>query len=133
MGICFFTVLVIFSCCIISLQINSQSNTFNKETPVLSATKLIGKWYPVDKNASAIQFVDSAVGFTLTGTSANHFYYLSKDSLGNVSSSGYYPMWPSPSCSLSFISADTLKVNYSTSMDEGIDFYQTRKKPLNKK
>lgn len=112
---------------------NSQSNNFLADIQIISAKKITGKWYPTDTNATTIQFVDSTAGFMLTGSAVNHPYYLSKDSLGNISSSGYYPMWPPPSCYLSLIADDTLKVNYFNSMDEGVNFFYTRKKSLNKK
>lgn len=128
-----FSILLFLFCWLYSTQANSQSNNFLANIQIISAKKITGKWYPTDTNASVIQFVDSAAGFMLTGSAGNHPYHLSKDSLGNISSSGYYPMWPPPSCYLSLIADDTLKVNFSNSMDKGVDFFYTRKKSLSKK
>ena len=58
----------------------------------------------------------------------DHPYYFLKDSLGNVSSSGFFPLWPPPSCNLKFISQDTLKVSYDPFFGNGISVLYVKRK-----
>lgn len=120
-------VLLALLICLLNHQAYPQTANLPEEVTTISSEKLIGKWHPVESTNSFIEFVDSLTGFVLKAGS-HQIYCLEKDSLGNISSSGYYPQWPPPSCKLKLISADTLKVSYSNFMDKGVDFYYTRKK-----
>jgi hypothetical protein len=79
---------------------------------MIDSKKLIGVWYMVDSMKYKIEFIDSRFEFMMKIENDNP-YYFSKDTIGNISSSGYYPQWPPLNCDLYFISNDTLKVTYS--------------------
>ncbi len=83
---------------------------------LIRANDLIGAWRNLDTLYKDIAFVDSTWEVVLL-SSDSHPFYFAKDSLGNVSSGGWYPQWPPPSCDLFFKSKDTLEVVYSVMGD----------------
>lgn len=95
-----------------SSQPQSGENKLIQQDHLIESKDLIGKWRSLHNPGINIEFVDSTYQLVLISSGSNPFYF-QKDSLGNVSSNGWYPQWPPPSCDLFFNSKDTLRIVYS--------------------
>ncbi len=118
---------ILFYCLLLSSSVHSQTANIFGVHSTIDSNKLIGKWYPIATTIFNIEFVNYAAEFVLEAEN-HHPYYFSKDSLGNIFSNGYYPMWPPPACELSLLSIDTLKVSYSHSSDAGVSYLYIKQK-----
>ena len=85
----------------------------NKRDSHIPSKSLTGTWHQIDSTHYTIEFVDTLSEFTLKFKN-HHPYYFSKDSIGNISFTGYYPQWPPLNCELQFISKDILKITYAS-------------------
>lgn len=83
------------------------------DKPSIDAKLLAGVWVSADTFKYKIEFKDEGYDMTLRSVPPDFFYYFSKDSTGQVSSSGYYPQWPPHGCDLKVLAGDTLQVGHS--------------------
>ena len=120
-------VILIFILLTFSVKTYSQTTSNEGLYSNIDSRILIGKWYPIDTSGNIIEFTDSSDGFKLKVENAQ-LYFFTKDSSGYISSYGYYPQWPPPSCDLKLVSNDTLKATYSYSMGGGVSFLYTKKR-----
>lgn len=128
--------LIILCLIVFVLSVNSQINDnslINTSTPSsIDSKKVLGIWNCIDSLNNEIEFIDSGYEIELI-INTSHPYYFPKDSIGFMSSSGYYPLWPPPGCSLLFITEDTLKITYSPFFDAGISYLYVKKNKLIRK
>ncbi len=90
----------------------NSTNWINQagEPGMIDSKKLIGEWRNLDSSGEQIEFVDSVYQIVLLSPRGHPFYF-QKDSIGNISEDGWFPLWPPPSCSLNFLANDTLKIS----------------------
>jgi len=94
---------------------NDGINSHNKSS-CLSPEKLIGTWISADSIKTRVEFIDNGYELILK-FEKDHPYYFPKDSAGNVTTSGYFPMWPPPGCNLEFISHDSIVIRQAPFFD----------------
>ena len=124
---------MIFLSCLLSFyhansQVRSGDSLISSNPPIIEAKRLTGIWISADSLFEKIEFTEDWHELVLK-IPGDHSYFFLKDSLGNVSSSGFYPQWPPPSCNLIFISQDTLKVSYDPFYGQGISVLYVKSKP----
>lgn len=120
--------MILIFCLISCFHANSQTGTDSSSNPSIESIRLIGAWNSIDSLHEKIEFVEDWYEVTLK-IPGDHPYYFLKDSLGNTSSSGFYPLWPPPSCNLYFISKDTLQVSYGPFGGQGVSVLYVKRHP----
>ena len=110
-----FLSLLIFSNITYSQSSNGSIDSVSKSS-YLSPEKLIGTWISADSTKTRVEFIDKGYELILKFEN-DHPYYFPKDSVGNVSTSGYFPMWPPPGCNLEFISIDSMMISTTIYFD----------------
>lgn len=133
-----FSLRYIIGLCLLLIVQNANAQT-KESTLNIGATpsyidskKIIGIWFWVDSIEQYIEFMDAGYEMKLI-SNHSHAYYFPKDTIGNMSISGYYPLWPPPGCDLVLISNDTLKITYSPFFEPGPSFFYVKKNRLIKK